>query len=105
MSYISELPSDTSSEGKPAGWRHWWDKAPTPSSGDDSLPPLDSAEEWLGVEEDAEEQGSEEAAVARAKAEADAKANTAKAKAQPASTGDNEEDSDASADTLFRRGD
>ena len=55
MSYISELPSDTSSEGKPAGWRHWWEKAPTPSSDDDSLPPLDSAEEWLGVEEDAEE--------------------------------------------------
>jgi hypothetical protein len=58
MSYISGLPSETSSEGKPPGWRHWWDRVRTASSGDDSPPPLDSAEEWQAVEEDAEEEGS-----------------------------------------------
>jgi hypothetical protein len=55
MSYISELPSDTSSEGKPAGWRHWWDSG-TPSSGDDSPPPVDIAEEWQDVEEERSEE-------------------------------------------------
>jgi hypothetical protein len=74
MSDLSQLPSDTDSEGKPPGWRHWWDRVATPSGGDDSQPPLESAEEWEAVEEEAEEEEAEEAAVARAKAEAKAKA-------------------------------
>jgi hypothetical protein len=40
----------TDSEGKPSVWHHWWDKAVTPSSGDDS-PPLDNVEEWEANEE------------------------------------------------------
>ncbi|XP_071676777.1 uncharacterized protein [Lolium perenne] len=88
-----------SCDGKSPGWNHWLDKVRTPSSGDDSLPPLDSAEEWQAVEEEAEEEGSEEATAAWAKEDADAKA---KAKAQLATTVNDEEDtcsSDASTDT------
>ncbi|KAK1677854.1 hypothetical protein QYE76_038702 [Lolium multiflorum] len=45
-------PSDTDSEGKPPGWRHWWDKAAS-SSSDDSPPPA-SEDEW---DDDEEEDG------------------------------------------------
>ncbi|KAK1679865.1 hypothetical protein QYE76_040713 [Lolium multiflorum] len=100
---VKKKKEDTDIEGKSPGWHHWWDRVRTPSSGDDSPPPLDSAEEWQAVEEEAEVEGSEEATVAaaRAKAEVDAKAK-AKVKAQPATTVNDEEDtssSDASTDT------
>jgi hypothetical protein len=37
------LPSDSDREGKPSGWRHWWDRAATPSSS--SSPSTDGEEE------------------------------------------------------------
>jgi hypothetical protein len=103
MSSLS-LPSDTDGEGKSPGWRHWWDRAATPSSNDspppesdDSLSPDSEDEEEAEEEEeeDSEEEEEEDDAATRAKADA-------KAKTQPASTFDNEEDmsySDASTDT------
>jgi hypothetical protein len=96
MSDLS-LPSDTDNEGKPSGWRHWWDRVATRSS--DGSPPPDNEEEWVADEEEEEEAEEVAAARARAKAKAEAKA---KAKAQPASTIDDKEDtssSDASNDT------
>ncbi|KAK1653621.1 hypothetical protein QYE76_071426 [Lolium multiflorum] len=66
MSNIS-LPSDTDSEGKPPGWRHWWDRVATPSSS--SSPPTDGDEEEEGdaVAEDGQdaEEEKEEDEVAR----------------------------------------
>jgi hypothetical protein len=37
------LSSDTDSEGKPQGWRHWWDRDATPSN--PSSPPTKGEEE------------------------------------------------------------
>jgi hypothetical protein len=50
MSDHSQLPSDIDIESKPSGWRHWWDKAATPSS--DDSPPPDSGEECEAEEEE-----------------------------------------------------
>jgi hypothetical protein len=90
MSNLS-LPSDTDSEGKPPGWRHWWDRVATPSSS--GSPPMDIEEDWEANEEEEEE--TEEAAVAKKEARARAKAE-AKAKTQPASTDDDEGDTSSS---------
>jgi hypothetical protein len=87
MSNLS-LPSDSDSEGKPPGWRHWWDRTATPSSS--SSPPTDFHEEErdavaddvrgeVGEEEEDEEAmwtrlEAEEAAVAKKEARARAEA-------------------------------
>jgi hypothetical protein len=46
MSNLS-LPSNTHIEGKPPGWRHWWDRAATPSN--PSSPPTKGEEEGDAV--------------------------------------------------------
>jgi hypothetical protein len=53
MSNLS-LPSDTDNEGKPPGWRHWWDRAATPS--DPSSPPREVEEEGCVVALDGQEE-------------------------------------------------
>jgi hypothetical protein len=82
MSNLS-FPSYIDSEGKPPGWRHWWDIAGTPNS---STSPLtdDHGEEWEvydgheeeveavvddGHEEEEEEEEDEEARWTRLEAE------------------------------------
>ncbi|KAK1611180.1 hypothetical protein QYE76_034853 [Lolium multiflorum] len=106
MSYLS-FSSDIEREGKPPGWRYWWDRVATPSSSS-SLPTNSQEEDWEAdgdheeegktvadddheKEEEEEEEEAEEAAAAKKEARARAKAKTKEeAKAQPASTDDDE---------------
>jgi hypothetical protein len=83
MSNLS-LPSDTDNEGKLPGWRHWWDRAATPSNpsspltkgkdegdavgldGQDDEEDLDARWTWLEVANDAATTRKEARARARA---------------------------------------
>jgi hypothetical protein len=53
MSNLS-LPSDTDSEGKLPGWRHWQDRTATPSSS--SSPPTNSQEEEEAFTDDGQDE-------------------------------------------------